>query len=42
MDGGTINGEVFEICANIDDMTGEDLGEQCSPLQERFDTLLQP
>ena len=26
MDGGTISGEVFEICANIDDMTGEDLG----------------
>ena len=26
MEGGTINGEVFEICANIDDMTGEDLG----------------
>ena len=26
MEGGTISGEVFEICANIDDMTGEDLG----------------
>ena len=26
MDGGKIGGEVFEISANIDDMTGEDLG----------------